>query len=64
MRAQVTEMIWQQHDMASHIQNMESDYMSMQSELAMLKRNMTCQDGLMQSMIQYFTRYENGGAPL
>lgn len=62
LRAQVEEMTRQQNDMAAHIGNMETDYQSMQSALATLKGDMTHQDELVQSVVQYFLQYENGGA--
>ena len=61
MQGQVERMARQQEELTAHIQTLENDYERVASEMMNFQRNLSQQDEVMQNLIQYFVRLENGG---
>lgn len=54
----------QQVELTLHMRKLEHDRASILHEMATIRSNLTQQGGLVQTMIQYFSRYERGVAVL
>lgn len=59
--AEVERLTQAQDELSAHIRNLERNYHDVLVEMVGFQRNMAQQDGLMQSLIQYFLQLESSG---
>lgn len=60
LQAQLTSLGAAHEDVLSHVRNLERSYQEVLVEMVGFQRGMAQQDGLMQNLIQYFLRENNG----
>ncbi|KAJ7253384.1 HSF-type DNA-binding-domain-containing protein [Mycena haematopus] len=60
LQAQLTSLSAAHEDVLSHVRNLERSYQEVLVEMVGFQRGMAQQDGLMQNLIQYFLRENNG----
>ncbi|KAJ3559805.1 hypothetical protein NM688_g112 [Phlebia brevispora] len=61
LQAQVERMSRDQNKMIAHIQNIETEYVSVVDGIVNLQKSLQCQDETMRQLVEYALQHQNGG---